>query len=296
MKTIISKIHVSSLLRVLGAALIISGMLISSMVQNVSATPEGMVPICHAAGLDGTDQFVTLTLNANAVYGQAGHFLERGTPNAGHEDDYEGPCEVNDPEITICYNGETLTVKQSELGEYVDYIEGECDTEEKLTICINGESIEVEKSDLKNYDNYTLGQCAVPDLVTICYFGESLQIDRSELGNYPGYNLDVCPSPETVQICYRGMAMTVLVADLGNYPGYNLDKCQVKEEDPRDEPEEEVEPLDVPEETETVLLIPVTGGDRSRKVFDSKAGFSMVGFGLVLSGLGFAYKGFRKQM
>lgn len=58
----------------------------------LAAQPE-RVTICHAAGLAGTTQYVTLyDLPVNAVYGQAGHFNENGTPNAGHEQDYLGAC------------------------------------------------------------------------------------------------------------------------------------------------------------------------------------------------------------
>lgn len=54
------------------------------------------VTICHAAGLEGTTKYVTLTISENAVYGRngnAGHFEENGTPRAGHEQDYFGSCE-----------------------------------------------------------------------------------------------------------------------------------------------------------------------------------------------------------
>lgn len=50
------------------------------------------VTICHAAGLEGTDQFVTLELPTQAVYGNGGHFHENGTTRAGHEGDYMGAC------------------------------------------------------------------------------------------------------------------------------------------------------------------------------------------------------------
>lgn len=54
-----------------------------------------MVTICHAAGLAGEPaNWVELALPYDSVYGPAGHFSEPGSPNAGHEADYEGPCEV----------------------------------------------------------------------------------------------------------------------------------------------------------------------------------------------------------
>ena len=51
-----------------------------------------LVTICHATGLDGTDHFVTLVIPAPAAFGNGGHFDNGGTPRAGHEGDYLGPC------------------------------------------------------------------------------------------------------------------------------------------------------------------------------------------------------------
>lgn len=62
------------------------------------AAPPAKVTICHAAGLAGTTKYVELTISENAVYGRkgnAGHFEENGTPRAGHEQDYFGPCKVD---------------------------------------------------------------------------------------------------------------------------------------------------------------------------------------------------------
>ncbi|OGV94450.1 signal peptidase I [Microgenomates group bacterium RIFCSPLOWO2_01_FULL_46_13] len=57
-------------------------------------TPTTNIVICHAAGrADDPANFVTLTLPWNAIYGPSGHFNEDGTPQAGHEEDYLGPCQ-----------------------------------------------------------------------------------------------------------------------------------------------------------------------------------------------------------
>src|SRR5512133_2957351 len=85
---------------VLGIALIVTGAVFVSQVQTVSAQ-QVMVTLCHADGQSGTTKFSTLTIAYPAAYGQAGHFNEDGTPNAGHEDDYLGPCLVEeDPTAT----------------------------------------------------------------------------------------------------------------------------------------------------------------------------------------------------
>ena len=54
---------------------------------------EKKVTICHASGLADTTKYETLTIGYPAVYGPAGHFFENGTPQAGHEEDYLGPCQ-----------------------------------------------------------------------------------------------------------------------------------------------------------------------------------------------------------
>lgn len=69
-----------------------------------ASADEHRVTICHAAGLAGTTHYNTLTISENAVYGrhgQAGHFLESGTPRAGHEEDYLGPCTMDETTTTI---------------------------------------------------------------------------------------------------------------------------------------------------------------------------------------------------
>jgi hypothetical protein len=62
-----------------------------------AAAPK--VTICHAAGRAGTTHYIQLTLSAN---GLAGHFDNNGTPLAGHEQDYMGPCTVSTGTLTVC--------------------------------------------------------------------------------------------------------------------------------------------------------------------------------------------------
>jgi len=69
----------------------------ATSVRQAQADPEDKVTICHAAGQDGTTKFVEITASRNAIFGQAGHFYENGTPRAGHEQDYLGPCNRPSP-------------------------------------------------------------------------------------------------------------------------------------------------------------------------------------------------------
>jgi hypothetical protein len=52
------------------------------------------ITICHVAGLASDPaNYVTLNITLAAAVGQAGHFGENGTPNAGHEQDTLGACQ-----------------------------------------------------------------------------------------------------------------------------------------------------------------------------------------------------------
>jgi hypothetical protein len=64
-----------------------------------SYTAAPKVTICHAAGRAGTTHYIQLTISAN---GLAGHFDNNGTPKAGHELDYMGPCTVATGTLTVC--------------------------------------------------------------------------------------------------------------------------------------------------------------------------------------------------
>lgn len=74
---------------------------------SIASAGQDKVTICHAAGQAGTTHFVTLTIGAPAVYGPGGHFNENGTPQAGHEQDYMGPCQGD--ETTTTDTTETTT-------------------------------------------------------------------------------------------------------------------------------------------------------------------------------------------
>lgn len=82
--------------------------------QGSCQAPSTPITICHVAGLASDPaNFVTLNVTLAAAVGQAGHFGENGTPNAGHEQDTIGPCELPPPpeEETGCVPGD-------EPGEY----------------------------------------------------------------------------------------------------------------------------------------------------------------------------------
>jgi uncharacterized repeat protein (TIGR01451 family) len=81
------------------AALAIAG----ATSARVASKPD-VVTFCHVAGR-GEDpaNTVTLTLPYGAAFGQAGHFNEDGTPNAGHEQDHLGACSP-EPPPDVCPN------------------------------------------------------------------------------------------------------------------------------------------------------------------------------------------------
>lgn len=104
-------------LRRAGALIALTGVAVLgySTVSALAGQPE-MVTLCHAAGQAGTTKFVTLTIPYNAAFGQAGHFNENGTPNAGHEQDYLGPCQgdTTSTETTTTTTQTTTTTTTTE--------------------------------------------------------------------------------------------------------------------------------------------------------------------------------------
>lgn len=73
---------------------------------------EEKITICHAAGLEGTTHYITLTISRNAVFGPGGHFNENGTPQAGHEQDYFGACREDTTTTTTTEPPTTTTTTQ----------------------------------------------------------------------------------------------------------------------------------------------------------------------------------------
>jgi hypothetical protein len=95
----VSKRH-SILATCLGLFLVVAGIVTGLMVlrgPSPAMAAKDEVCICHAAGQDGTTHFVTVCANRTAIFGQAGHFYEDGTPRAGHEQDKLGPCDEPTP-------------------------------------------------------------------------------------------------------------------------------------------------------------------------------------------------------
>lgn len=103
-------------MRKIATAMIAGTALAMAFAFAVAAAPPVMVTICHAAGLaDEPANWVTLTLPEQVVYGQAGHFYENGTPQAGHEQDYLGACRIEaSPTPTVSPSASpTPTVEES---------------------------------------------------------------------------------------------------------------------------------------------------------------------------------------
>ena len=80
-----------------------------------TSRPPATFTICHFAGLAGTEMFVELTLPFVAIFGQAGHFFENGTPRAGHEQDIFGPCPATTTSTTTTTTSTTTTTTTTTL-------------------------------------------------------------------------------------------------------------------------------------------------------------------------------------
>jgi hypothetical protein len=85
----------NTLSRAFGGTIVIVTLMIAVAIPLTAMAKPDKITICHAAGQDGTDHFVTLDLSSQSVYGNGGHFEENGTPRAGHQGDHLGPCADN---------------------------------------------------------------------------------------------------------------------------------------------------------------------------------------------------------
>lgn len=81
-----------TLSRRLGGTMAIATLIVAVAIPLTAMGKSEKIVICHAAGQGGTENFVTLELAPQAVYGNGGHFEENGTPSAGHEGDHLGAC------------------------------------------------------------------------------------------------------------------------------------------------------------------------------------------------------------
>lgn len=96
-----------TLSRRLGATIAVAILIMAVAIPLTAMGKSEKITVCHAAGQDGTEQFVTLELPPQAVYGNGGHLQDNGTPLAGHESDYLGPC-VDDSTTTTDGTNTTL--------------------------------------------------------------------------------------------------------------------------------------------------------------------------------------------
>jgi uncharacterized repeat protein (TIGR01451 family) len=139
--------------------------------STVSVMHNDKVTICHAAGHAGTTTFVTLTISVNAVYGPGGHFNNNGTPQAGHELDYFGPC-VTEPDV--CPN---IEGNQHEIPDgMVKDEQGNCVTPPPDDVCPNIEGNQHEIPDGMVKDEH--GNC-VPE-----HGPKDLTIEKTAAGHY----------------------------------------------------------------------------------------------------------------
>lgn len=128
------------------AAGLLSGAALFGTVIPAGADGDGdkKVTICHAAGRDGTDKYVTLTVSENAVYKEnGGHFYENGTPRAGHEDDYFGSCKT-----VVTTVPTTVPTTETTIGETTTTVEPTTTTETDHTTTTVGDTVTVPSTDV----------------------------------------------------------------------------------------------------------------------------------------------------
>lgn len=82
------------------ALTVIAAVIAIALAGSASVSAQEKVLVCHAAGQDGTTKYVTISVPPNDGGFPQGHFTEDGTTAAGHEDDYLGACQEDEPSPT----------------------------------------------------------------------------------------------------------------------------------------------------------------------------------------------------
>jgi hypothetical protein len=104
-----------------------------------------MVTICHVVGPPGAEQHITLVVAAPAVFGPAGHFNDNGTPRAGHEGDYLGPC-IEDEDHTDT-DTENTSNEEQETTDTGDHHHHDPDTDENDVLTSTIETTPTDSDD-----------------------------------------------------------------------------------------------------------------------------------------------------
>ena len=164
---------------------------------------------------------VTLTLPYNAVFGQAGHFNEDGTPQAGHEQDYLGPCQTPPPPTDVCPNidGNQATVPDGMVKDE----QGDCVTPPPppTDVCpnIEGNQATVPAGMVKDEQVRHASDVSTPTAGTSWYkvytWDVEKSVDRSQLNLKQGetgsveWKVDVTQTGWTAQNMVVGGTITV---------------------------------------------------------------------------------------
>ena len=129
------------------------------------------------------------------MFGQAGHFNEDGTPQAGHEQDYLGPCQTPPPPTDVCPNidGNQATVPDGMVKDE----QGNCVTPPPppTDVCPNIEGNQAEVPDGLVKDEQ--GNCVTPPPTGV----EHLVVTKTAGTSwYKVYNWDVEKSVDKSQL------------------------------------------------------------------------------------------------
>ena len=165
-----------------------------------------MVTICHFTSSE-TNPWVEITAAYPAIYGPAGHFSEPGSPNAGHENDFEGPCleeptnvpeptSVPDPTATPTDAPQPTPTPSDEPGEPTptptdEGCDGECDPTEVPTPTPTDPPTPVETPELPKaglVSQYELTDLGAPWMVFVNGYGTEVWAGHNGEDSWPATN------------------------------------------------------------------------------------------------------------
>ena len=129
-------------------------------------------------------------------------------------------------EITICHEGEKMTIKETEWSEHEGHgdVQGKCPPPEPtFEICHQGSVITVKESEWATHRAHgdVRGECPEPTL-EICHEGSVITIKESEWPEHQshGDNMGECAPEPTIIICHEGNSMEIPAAQWSEHEAH----------------------------------------------------------------------------
>jgi len=164
-----------------------------------------------------------------------------GTVNSSFIISYTVPQIDNN--ITICFKGQQLVIKESQWAAYQSQgaTKGDCPpvVDNNITICFKGRQLVIKESQWASYQSQgaTKGDCPEVDKdLVICFKGNTMTIKESQWITYQkqGAKKGECRTPVVdlnITICFKGQEMVIKESQWATYEGQGATRGKCPEQE-----------------------------------------------------------------